>query len=660
MAIKSTLATVYTLCFFAALSLDAAPRALAATYYVGPKGANMLSTGYRSPGSLAYAFANAPGGSTVILENGVYDGAPAGFTVEVSHVTFRAQHWHGAIVENTTGAILIEPASQKVVDDTCQGIVFGPCVKPTFSGWSGGGGDGWRFLDCLFRENDGVGFGSNSFVERCVFTDNWFNSFDVNEATGFVMRNCIARRGNRANGDSDSIGNKEDLADNLTFDGLIDYDNEGPGLWFDTNNKNWVVKNCTFFANHGGANWYMLIVAGGAGNAQFTGNGQDGAGVSTGAKIMAVEGTKANLGFRTVVTAVKGYNPMTITVSPALPAPPAAGDGFAVQQGGNADSGGVGLMSEANPNGAFIDNVTYNNTDSGFLDADSGDGYGVAKPGLTITGNRFYYDGITFRAIDGGKGDPTRKLGPAVVERNKFRVGAMTGQYAFHPGGTNWLQGFPKPYYHLNFDYNIYEPDPGYKGAWAAWYIWSGGPSKNYSATGLSELRDAATFDQDQHSAVGKVALRGRTVRSYTWPGANDTDWSDIYFPNNRYSQSSSVHQVDDDETPYIQNALDRAKPGKTIPLTVFGHTRILGNGPFTCEVYDYSGRWLLLDLPRKSDAESLDARVPGYAVLTPSHVEITFTSTDPYSARATYTVPPSGGSRDATKTHRRRIDGRG
>ena len=102
----------------------------------------------------------------------------------------------------------------------------------------------------------------------------------------------------------------------------------------------------------------------------------------------------------------------------------------------NGLSGGYGLMSEANPNGTFTDNVTYNNTDGGLFDADSGDGYGVAKGGLVITGNQFDYDGLAFRSITGGAKDPTRKLGPAVVTHNKFKMGAMTARNAIHWGGT--------------------------------------------------------------------------------------------------------------------------------------------------------------------------------------------------------------------------------
>ncbi len=541
--------------------------ASAATYYVAPKGADLLSTNAAAPGSLGNAVANAPSGSTVILENGSYDGAPGGFTVTHSSVTFRAKNWHGAVVVNSTGETLWQPDQNlKPTGDVCQGIVFGPCVTPTSGGYSGGGGEGWQFLDCEFTRNDGMGFGSHSLVLHCLFTDQWLNSFDVNGTVDFTMRNSIARRGNRMNGDSDSIGNKELFSNNLLFDGLIAYDNEGPALWFDTANADWVVQNCTLFANHGGNNWYTLDVGKALSERQFQGGGQDGAGVAVGAHLMAVTGTAANLGHPVIATAVTGYNPMTITISPALPVPPAARDVFVVQPNGL--SGGYGLMSEANANGTFINNVTYNNTDGGLFDADSGDGYHVAKGGLVITGNQFNYDGIAFRSITGSPSNPTRKLGPATIRHNKFKIGSLTAQNALHWGGTNYLEGYPQPTMHLTFDDNVYDSDPGFTGAWAAWYIWAGGPTHEYhNAYSLSDLQNPTTFAQDLHSKQGRVPFRGPTVAAYLWPPASDTQWSDVYFPNNVYGASHSIHQVNDDETPYINRAMAGKLPGRSSQL---------------------------------------------------------------------------------------------
>lgn len=623
-----------------ALSL---PRALNAgaspVYYVAPSGTASLSVNRHAPGALNFAVAHAPQGTTVILEDGAYDGAPNGFTVRSGGVVFQAQHWHGARIINSTGDYLWGPdPNRKPTGDICQGMVFGPCVTPTSGGWSGGGGDGWRYEECEFTHNDGMGFGSHSLVLHCLFTDQWLNSFDVNGATGFTMKNCIARRDNRMNGDSDAIGDKESFSNNLLFDGLVAYDNQGTALWFDTANKDWVVKNCTLFANHGGNNWYSLGVSDGISATQFRGNGQDGAGVAVGAHLMAVTGTAANLHHTTTVTAVTGYNPMTLTVSPVLPAAPAPGDEFAVQPNGL--SGGYGLMSEANANGMFINNVTYNNTDGGLFDADSGDGYQVSHAGLIITGNQFDYDGIAFRSITGGTGNPTRKLGSAIISHNRFKMGDKTAQNAFHWGGTNWLEGFPQPHFGLHFDDNTYDPDPGFTGPWAAWYLWAGGATHLfYNAYRLSDLQNPKTFDQDQHSYVGTVAFRGPTVQTDTWPPANDTRWSDVYFPNNTYGPADTIHQVNDDETPYINRAVAGKPVGAIVRLMVFGHTAFEGHGPFTCDVYDYSGRYLSLTLTTAAARRALDAAVPGYAVLRPWVIRVRLTSVDQYHLAGVYSA---------------------
>lgn len=129
--------------FLVLLCLSFAQAASAATYYVAPNGVERLSTDASAPGSLRNAVANAPSGSTVILEDGSYDGAPDGFTVVHSSVAFRARNWHGAVVKNSTGENLWGPDRKlKPTGDVCQGIVFGPCVTPTSGGYSGGGGGG--------------------------------------------------------------------------------------------------------------------------------------------------------------------------------------------------------------------------------------------------------------------------------------------------------------------------------------------------------------------------------------------------------------------------------------------------------------------------------------------------------------------------------------
>jgi hypothetical protein len=795
----------------------------AATYYVGPHGADSLSNNAAASGSLRFALAHAPAGSTVILEDGRYDGAPDGYSVTVSGVTFRARHWHGAIITNSTGANLFGPASQQVIDDVCQGIVFGPCVRPITGGWSGGGGDGWRFLDCEFRANDGVGFGKNGLVRHCLFTDAWSNSFDVNSTSGFVMQNSIARRGNRANADSDGVGNKCDFAQSLTFDGLIAYDNAGPGLWFDTRNPNWIVRNCTFFANHGGANWFTLSVGNGTSATQFTGFGQDGEGVAVGARLMAISGTQANLHFQTTVTAVSGSNPQTFAVDPPLPAIPAHDDQFAAQHP-NSLAVGSGVISEANWGpGLAENNVFYSNTDNGIEDNDSG-----SKSPITIRGNRFVANharGIQFRGIadmggnegnserkrganlitdlarvgkdgsygswvgadravswrDGASADPagqdhgyiwqnapngnqgwsfsapadvaprmlsiyaggfqaqitltahlsdgsapdytvTKTYGgagmdlftiayhaagagqkltvtfiksgtdgvhlngsadlvaawlaagggtigpgeisgsnaPASASYDLSSVGALDwvhwGRIAFTPrdrllgvalvtgnvfkdNGLAWgtanedhVLATPRAMGSV-IDNNIYDVAPGRHGPWGSWKPTDA--RQPILVRGLAQMQSRLGIEA--HGTAQHVAFRGTLVPTAIWPPSSDTEWSHVFYPSNTYAAGSGIRQVNDDETPYIQNAVTHAGAGQKVTIRVFGHTPFQGNGPYTCEVYDYSGRWMQLSLPSRADCNALDAVVPPYAVLTPASIAVTLRSVDPYNLTATY-----------------------
>jgi hypothetical protein len=800
--------------------------AWATTYYVGPNGSNSLSTNAAAPGMLTYAITNAPASSTVILEDGVYNGAATGgYNVTRSGVTFRAQHWHKAIIKNSAGSNLWGPTAQSVVNDVCQGIVFGPCALPAAGGWSGGGGDGWQFLDCVFTQNGGVGFGNNSLVLHCLFTDQWANSFDVNGVTGFTMKNSIARRGNRANGDSDSVGDKCDFATNLTFDGLIAYDNEGPALWFDTHNTNWAVRNCTFFANHGGGNWFTLGISGGTSANQFTGNGQDGEGLEVGASLIAISGTAANLHHTTTITAVHGYNPQIFTVSPPLPVAPNRDDIFAAQHPhGLAD--GCGLISEANQGpGLAENNVFYSNTDNGLEDNDSG-----SKAAITIRNNWFvdnHARAIQFRGMadmgsnynnvdrkrgvnlindvtkvgNGGNygsgaandrtvswsgGTPTPEVSSdhgyiwqnavsgdqgwsfsAPADTATRTVSIYAGGYSaqvtltahvsdssasdytltktYHGGGLDlytiayragspgqkltvsyiksatadghsdgsadlvagWLtaggdagKGItgsvapPAASYNLSavgaldwihwgrvsysgadrqlgvalvtdnvfkgsapawgtvneqhvlavpadmgsvIDHNIYDIASSYHGPWALWKPTDA--RAPVAVTGIAEMRSRLRIEA--HGRAQHVDFRGTLVPTVVWPPDGDTNWSEIYYPGNIYSPHGGIRQVDDDETPYIQNAVSHAAVGSKVVLKVFGHTPFQGAGPYTCEVYDYSGCWIQLTMKRKADRDALDARVPPYAVLTPTSLSVTLTSGGPYNLAAMYSSRP-------------------
>lgn len=617
----------------------------AATDYVSPTGRAQLSRDANAPGSLSFALAGtgdgagaAQQGDVVILEDGVYDGTPNGYRVYRPGVTLRARSWHGATIKNSTDAGLISPANPGVTGDICQGIVFGPTPG---NGWSGGGADGWQFLDCVFTHCGGVGSASHGLFRRDVFTDAYSNAFDIGGSesdlnTGVLFKDCIARRNNQWNADDDSVGNKDDFTRGIVYDDLIAYDNNGTGLWFDTDNDGWTIENSTFFGDHGGNNWYTFGTASGLSTSQLIGDGQDGQVPTVGQPIKCISGTAANVGFETVISAVTGNTPVTITVSPALPAVPNGNDQFYIQQLGA--SAGDGFITEANDCGTFTNNVVYGMTDAGFFDHSSGGKTYGGSGGLVVTHNLFAYNGQGFFVWS-----DARDQGPALVEYNQFK---------FDPGKTSPFASWgstPGKYPSLGgftFDHNVYDPD-GKSGGWLAWFganppMTASGVTRASQAPGSDYLQDPKTWNQDLHSRQTSIAFRSAPVATYIWPAAKDTDWKHVYRPNTVFGLSNSIHQIDDTDGA-VHNTIDAAiaghRVGDIILMPVSAHTPLAGS---VCEVYDLNGRWVTLRV-RSGGLAAFEKSVPGYVTCTPGNktrtyrIRVRLTSVAPYHVSATY-----------------------
>ncbi|MEA5014513.1 MAG: right-handed parallel beta-helix repeat-containing protein [Candidatus Limiplasma sp.] len=125
---------------------------------------------------------------------------------------------------------------------------------------------GWRVEDCRFTRC-GVGLGydrratdtSYTAVVRCVFEDmaataSWAWASQGQRMKGHLLQDTIFRRCNGINNDPawQGQGAKYGYTQDLMVDGLICYDNNGPGLWLDWNNDGFTVQNGTFFGNHAG------------------------------------------------------------------------------------------------------------------------------------------------------------------------------------------------------------------------------------------------------------------------------------------------------------------------------------------------------------------------------------------------------------------------
>jgi hypothetical protein len=620
--------------------------AIAATYYVSPNGGGTLSQDPAAPGSLDFATTGtgsgagaANSGDTVILEDGVYSTSPDGYRLYNPGVTFRAKTWHGASIINRTSGNLVGSDTPTAHDITWQGVVFGPS---TGQGWSGGGRGKWVWRDCAFIGNGGVGSGDGTIFERDLFSDAHSNGFDVSggpdkPAMNVTWKDVVMRRDNRDNADDDGVGNKECFSRNFVFDDYISYDNNGTSLWFDTDNDDWVVKNSTFFANHGGNNWYYCGVATGISTTQFTATGQDGEGIAVGQPVKCISKSGPNAGAESFVTAVSGNNPQTLTVSPAIPAPPNSSEIWLLQQMGA--SSGDGFTSEANDGGTFTDNVCYSNTDRGIYDHASGGQKHNTKGTIVVTNNLFVDNGQSYNFWPDGRDD-----GPAIVQFNRFKF--VPGKnLAFGSGGGSL--GSYTGGQHISFDYNIYDPG-NTSGQWAEWSASSpaevvGGLTNDSHAKGLDYLQDPGTWNQDRHSTVAAIQFRGSPVASYIFPASKDSKWSHVFQPNNVFGLTNSIHQIDDTDGA-VKNTIDQSiaghASGDVVFVPVSGHTPIVDN---TCEVYDLNGRWVTLTVSPTDQGAFLDA-VPPYVTCTTGNKTVTYPirlvlgSVDQYDITAAYT----------------------
>jgi parallel beta-helix repeat protein len=123
---------------------------------------------------------------------------------------------------------------------------------------------GWHIDDCRFEQ---VGFGVNVrgndvVIEKSVFRD--INSTNAHAIVGVSSRNLrlsdlviqrINQRRDIAEVANSSVTKFVNVS-GLTVERVISEDNVGPGLWIDTNNRNFIVRDSVFRRNKGsGASW---------------------------------------------------------------------------------------------------------------------------------------------------------------------------------------------------------------------------------------------------------------------------------------------------------------------------------------------------------------------------------------------------------------------
>lgn len=272
---------------FAGFLLGVTVMAQARTYVVDGGSAAAQDA---NPGTAAQPFKTigraakaAQAGDLVLIRPGAYAEA-----VEVKNsglpgkpIVFQATVWHGVTVTapDDHTYTLFQPgkdtAGHRAAYVTVRGIVF---AHTAFRGWSGyndfpntvRAGHGWRVEDCVLRDNMGLSFGNGGGEDsndvtllRTIFEE--CNSGGAGASgdgsahpprylQGARIINCIFRRNNPKNLDPGGYNgaNKFLWHNGLVMDGVISYDNNGSGTWFDYGSTNFTVRNCTFFGNHAG------------------------------------------------------------------------------------------------------------------------------------------------------------------------------------------------------------------------------------------------------------------------------------------------------------------------------------------------------------------------------------------------------------------------
>jgi hypothetical protein len=167
---------------------------------------------------------------------------------------FAPERWHGGVMQSGPTHV------------TVRGLIFRAYAteSPTHTRHQAavGAARGWRIEDCLF---DRAGFhaldirGDSVVVERSTFQFTHTNALSAWSPTTETLRGLVVRdvilRGNHTTTTPTPIGSSNTRVAKFwaTTGALIDniesFENQGPGFWFDTHNRNFVVRNSYFHNN---------------------------------------------------------------------------------------------------------------------------------------------------------------------------------------------------------------------------------------------------------------------------------------------------------------------------------------------------------------------------------------------------------------------------
>ncbi len=117
-------------------------------------------------------------------------------------------------------------------------------------------GEGWKLEDITVDSADGTGvqvWSDKVTLLRVTVKNCGRAGLSGYACSDVLAQDCVTINNNTKGADPDFDGGagKWMKTDHVTIDGLLSHDNVGPGLWFDYNNTNVLIKNCSIYNNKG-------------------------------------------------------------------------------------------------------------------------------------------------------------------------------------------------------------------------------------------------------------------------------------------------------------------------------------------------------------------------------------------------------------------------
>lgn len=201
--------------------------------------------------------------------------AGPGDTVEIAPGTYHETVWlfrSGtkdrpiSFIAKQPGTVILDGSGLKAVfssnhgsisNITVKGITVHGCANPKADEEAAvTTGAGWRLEDVTVEAVDGVGlsvFRDDVQLLRVAVNHCGRAGLSGDGCSNVLLKDCVTVGNNTMKNDPDfdAGAGKFLRSDHVVVDGLVSHDNIGPGLWFDYENHNVEIRNCTIYDNKG-------------------------------------------------------------------------------------------------------------------------------------------------------------------------------------------------------------------------------------------------------------------------------------------------------------------------------------------------------------------------------------------------------------------------